>query len=127
MEEKSKNDNFIFDKQDLIIAGKRKNPMSLVKSVISQKINSMYNLDENKNDFIDINERSRISLNKKINNNFGNKFGKGILLSYYDINDLSLPLFKQNLNQNIKNIKNNNIPNNYNSWRGEYIDTGSIL
>ena len=87
----------------------------------------MYNLDENKNDFIDINQRSRISLNKKINNNFGNKFGKGILLSYYDINDLSLPLFKQNLNQNIKNIKNNNIPNNYNSWRGEYIDTGSIL
>ena len=72
----------------------------------------MYNLDENKNDFIDINQRSRISLNKKINNNFGNKFGKGILLSYYDINDLSLPLFKQNLNQNIKNIKNNNIPNN---------------
>ena len=42
----------------------------------------MYNLDENKNDIIDINESSRISLNQKINNNFGNKFGKGLLLSY---------------------------------------------
>ena len=117
LEEKSKNDDFIFDKQDLIIAGKRKNPLPLVKSVILQKIKSTYNFDEKKNDDIEINHRSRNSLNKKFNNNLGNKFSKGLLLSYYDVNDPSLSLFKENLNQNIKNIKNNNFPNNYKNQR----------
>ena len=99
LEEKRKDKNIIFNKEHLIIAGKRKNPIPLIKNVISQKYNSQNNFEENEN-----------KLNNNIENNKNeiyNNFGNYLLLSYYDINDPSLALFNQNLTNDIKKIKNN--------------------
>ena len=112
-EEKKKYEDTGLSKQDLIIAGKRKNPMPLIKSVHLQKYKSLYNSDENKDDFSDIKNKGRNSLNLK-NDYSGNNFGKSLLLSYYDINDPSLSLFKENINTNdFKTIRNNIFQNYY--------------
>ena len=97
LEEKKRDKNIIFDKLNLIIAGKRKNPLPLVKEVFLKKYYSQNILNKNKKskeDDIEI---------KDMNNNFRNKFGSQLVLSYYDINDPSIALFNKRINQNIEN------------------------
>ena len=102
LDKKRKEKNIIFNKQHLIIAGKRKNPIPLVKNVILQKYYSSNNFNENKNDKLN-NENS---LNY-CNNKHINKFGHHLLLSYYDVNDPLISIFNKEAKNNIKNVMNN--------------------
>ena len=116
LEEKKKDEDTGLSKQDLIIAGKRNNPMPLIKSLYLQKYKSSYNVDEKRDGFTEIKNKGRNSLNIK-NNFLGNNFGKSLLISYYDVNDPSLSLFKENLTNNFKTIKNNIFQNYYSNER----------
>ena len=100
LEEKRKDKAIKFNKQHLIIAGKRKNPNPLVKGVFLQKYYSQGNLDDNQKDLDNINNTNKIELH---NNNYGYKFKNHLLLSYYDVNDPSLALFNKKRNDNAKN------------------------
>ena len=102
LDKKRKEKNIEFNKQHLIIAGKRKNPIPLVKNVILQKYYSSNNFNENKNDKLN-NENS---LNY-CNNKHINKFGHHLLLSYYDVNDPLISIFNKEAKNNIKNVMNN--------------------
>ena len=126
LEEKKKNENEGFNEQDLIIAGKRNNPMPLIKSVYFQKYKSTFDFDMNKDDLIDNKNKGRNSLDMKIGNK-GNNLGKSLFLSYYDINDPSLSLFKENTNLNFKNLKNNIFQNYYSNGRNLEIFKSSAL
>ena len=126
LEEKKKNENEGFNEQDLIIAGKRNNPMPLIKSVYFQKYKSTFDFDMNKDDLIDNKNKGRNSLDMKISNK-GNNLGKSLFLSYYDINDPSLSLFKENTNLNFKNLKNNIFQNYYSNGRNLEIFKSSAL
>ena len=121
LEEKRKDKSIEFNKLHLIIAGERKNPLPLVKSVFFQKYFPQNNSNENQN-----NNNNELNnnilwneLDNNASNNYGYKFQNRLLLSYYDVNDPSLALFNQKLNQNNKNIKNNykNINNTTNNIR----------
>ena len=126
LEEKKKIENEGFNEQDLIIAGKRNNPMPLIKSVYFQKYKSTFDFDMNKDDLIDNKNKGRNSLDMKIGNK-GNNLGKSLFLSYYDINDPSLSLFKENTNLNFKNLKNNIFQNYYSNGRNLEIFKSSAL
>ena len=102
LDKKRKEKTIEFNKQHLIIAGKRKNPIPLVKNVILQKYYSSNNFNENKNDKLN-NENS---LNY-CNNKHINKFGHHLLLSYYDVNDPLISIFNKEAKNNIKNVMNN--------------------
>ena len=121
LEEKRKDKSIIFNKQHLIIAGKRKNPLPLVKSVFFQKYFPENNFSKNQNNVNELNSNkfwNELDVNNA-SNNYNYKFQNRLLLSYYDINDPSLALFNQkyNPNKNNKNITNNykNFNNNTNN------------
>ena len=114
--EKQKDKKSIFNKQDLIIAGKRKNPMPLIKSVFLQKYNLLNNSVENKNEISkNKNENEKIlnsydNINVGTNsNNYNYKFSNRLILSYYDINDPSIALFKDSNIKSFNNYPNKNI------------------
>ena len=85
LEEKRKDKNIIFNKEHLIIAGKRKNPIPLIKNVILEKYKSQINYNENEGFIDDDNSKRKKILNFGIkSNDFGKNFGNRLLLSYYD-------------------------------------------
>jgi hypothetical protein len=80
LEEKKKSDDEEFNEQDLIIAGKRNNPMPLIKSVYFKKYKSTYDFDKKKDDINDNKNKGRNSLYMKVRNK-GNNFGSIFAIS----------------------------------------------
>ena len=115
LEEKRKDKNIIFNKEHLIIAGKRKNPIPLIKNVILEKYKSQINYNENEGFIDDDNSKRKKILNFGIkSNDFGKNFGNRLLLSYYDVNDPSLALFNDKLIQENKTRNNKIFSKSYN-------------
>ena len=102
LEEKRKDKNIIFNKQHLILAGERKYPVPLVKSVYREKYLSLNNIED---DVKNSERENKDEINELEKNNFRYKFKNRLLLSYYDINDPSLSLFNDKMNLNVKTIK----------------------
>ena len=98
LEEKRKDKTTKFNKQHLIIAGERKNPNPLLKSVFLQKYYPENKFEENQKFFNNINNNSN-----ELNNNYGYKIKNHLLLSYYDVNDPLLALFNNKRNSDITN------------------------
>ena len=125
-------ENIILDKQDLIIAGKRKNPIPLLKSIFKQnypgyevikenpklylKTMKPFGKDDGNVDYFQndrwklsneiIKMRNKYNKNEKLNNYYEHKYNhkkKQLFLSYYDTNDPYIVLFN-------KNIKNSSSP-----------------
>ena len=131
LEEKRKDKNIVFNKKELIIAGERKNPKPLVKSVFKEKYASLYDLNEDVKNYEQESKDKVYELesNNK-NNKHGYKFKNHLLLSYYDINDPSIALFNNIFsddNRNKNNKENNFFKENNTSKNLEIYKADDII